>query len=170
MTLVKPKDIPIAKDTPEDNLVEVYKTCLLMEKLCLESNGIALSAVQIGIPWNLFVIPSQQSKYFLNCKYEGIGEKKSSVEGCLSLKDGDSLRLFRVERYVKIRLIGKELVIEENNLATREIDTVVDGTYTVVVYQHEIDHNLGKLISDIGHEVQGHVGPISRAEGGANVK
>ena len=148
--IISPEDIPIGEDVSEDNLVEVYKTCLLMEKVCVDSKGIALSAVQIGIPWNLFVVPTQ-SKYLLNCKYEGVGEKQSSVEGCLSLKDGDSLRMFKVERYSKIKLTGKELVVEEN-LTTKEIDTIVEGLYAVV-YQHEIDHACGVFISDIGHEV-----------------
>lgn len=154
MFLVNSEDIPIGRDIPEDNLVEIYKTCLLMEKICSEFHGIALSAVQIGIPWNLFVVSLQnQFKYFLNCKYEGISEKQSSVEGCLSLKDGNSLQMFKVERYPKVRLIGKELVIEDN-LTIREIDMVVEGLYAVV-YQHEIDHKLGPegLISNKGQEV-----------------
>jgi|APSaa5957512622_1039677.scaffolds.fasta_scaffold09994_5 peptide deformylase len=169
MFLVDLEDIPIGEDVPEGNLIEVYKTCLLMEKICIESNGQALAAVQIGIPWNLFVVPNHcynkyQTKYFLNCKYEGIGEKQSSVEGCLSLRetcgathageDGKSFRAFKVERYPQIKLIGKELIIEEGSIIIKEIEEIVSSNSYGITYQHEIDHASGKLISDIGYEVQ----------------
>jgi len=165
MQLVKPEDIPIGDDVPEDNLMAVYKICLLMEKICIESDGQALAAVQIGIPWNLFVVPNHcynkyQTKYFLNCRYEGIGEKQSSVEGCLSLRetcggeDGKSFRPFKVERYPEIKLIGKELMIEDGSIIIKEIEEIVSSDSYGVTYQHEIDHASGKLISDIGHEVQ----------------
>lgn len=33
MFLVNPEDVPIGANVPEDNLVEVYKTCLFLEKM-----------------------------------------------------------------------------------------------------------------------------------------
>lgn len=165
MFLVDLEDIPIGEDVPEDNLIEVYKTCLLMEKICIESNGQALAAVQIGIPWNLFVVPNHcynkyQTKYFLNCKYEGIGEKQSSVEGCLSLRetthdDGKSFRAFKVERYPEIKLTGKELIIEEGSIITKEIEEIVSSDSYGITYQHEIDHKFAfdGLISNKGKEI-----------------
>jgi peptide deformylase len=87
MTLVKPADIPAAGPTPLDNLIPLFRVCTQMERLCTDSDGIGLSAVQVGIPWKLYIILNRRTdtyEYFIDCEYEGIGEKQTSLEGCLS--------------------------------------------------------------------------------------
>jgi len=165
--------IPKANPCPMDDLINLYKTCLSLEKLCEKESGIGLSAVQVGIPWDLFVIkfgvltggPSDSSKekdqtyyrYFLNCKYDPIdNDKEKSLEGCLSLRTKDGkLRHFEVERYKHIRVIGSELVSREDGLKVIDFAYNPDESdYYKIVFQHESDHSLGILINQIGKEYQ----------------
>ncbi|MHA2432943.1 MAG: peptide deformylase, partial [Candidatus Thorarchaeota archaeon] len=48
-------------DVSMDDPMEVYKICQRMEILCDADNGIGLSAVQVGIPWKLFLVKSDGS-------------------------------------------------------------------------------------------------------------
>jgi peptide deformylase len=156
-----PKDIG---PTPEGNLLELYKLFLHMENACLESNGVGLSAPQVGIPWKLFICLSEFDKakpicqtfrYFVNCEYEPLPEteKVVSVEGCLSLKNKDgSLRHFRVGRHKSIFLRGRELIVSPD-LFLREVGEKVENCFFGIVLQHEIDHCHSVLISDIGEEM-----------------
>ena len=47
--------IPKAIDTPTDDLMSLFRLVNKMEKLCHDEKGVGLSAVQVGIPWNLFM-------------------------------------------------------------------------------------------------------------------
>jgi len=156
-------------DAPVDDLMKLYKTCKEMEELCTAERGVGLSAVQVGIPWRLFVIDrtllqhhvnrarsvskkAHKYDYLVNCEYESATEGKiDSVEGCLSLKaeDGD-LRNFKLERFEKVKITGQKLLVMENPILTSFNETL--GGFSGVVYQHEIDHHRGILISDIGEE------------------
>ena len=149
-------------NTPTDDLLQIYKLCLQMEKLCTNENGIGLSAVQVGINHKLFIAihPKSYGKnnrtydYFVNCNYNPVGDDKTtSMEGCLSLKDKNgNLRYFEVSRYKKIRLGGYQFIIDPE-MSLKPIEMEVEGLFSIV-YQHEIDHNLGVLISDIGKEIE----------------
>jgi len=165
---IKSADMPLAYDVPLDNPLEIYKVCKRMEITCKYKNGIGLSAVQVGIPWKLFIIQGMNSRnplvkqgttsYFVNCEYEGITDEGRVVssEGCLSIRsDEGQLRLFRVERFRTIRLYGLQLIEENNKLKLDKIDINIKLEEDSVVFQHEIDHNFGKLISDsnIGKEI-----------------
>lgn len=159
MNLVPVEKIPDKTDVVNipDNLAEVYNVCLQMEEVCKKENGIGLSAVQVGIPWRLFVIKKDgKFKYMVNCEYEPTDDEKVvSNEGCLSLKKGDgSLRFFKVDRYKSVKISGKELVSEEN-LALENFEKTFEAKdiYFGIVYQHEIDHHNGILVSDIGTEI-----------------
>lgn len=170
---LKPLDkiVPVEKipaladiqDVPIDDLMAVYKVCLRMEMICEHETGIGLSAVQIGIPWKLFIVrgnntskysPLDKYAYFLNCSYEPVGDERfESLEGCLSLRAEDGrLRHFQVERSKKIRLTGWRLVVGKE-LSLVPIDDEVDFHEQSVVFSHEIDHHRGVLISEIGKEV-----------------
>lgn len=154
------------QDTPLDNLMKVYKVCLDMENICVKEGGIGLNAVQIGIPWKLFVVryfPNSKSecfRYYVNCDYiplVDINQKHlQSLEGCLSLKNSNgSSRQFIVERYPKIKITGK-LLTAENKLVLEDINMNIedDKDLYLVVFQHEIDHSYGVLISNIGKEIE----------------
>ena len=153
------------KDVLLSDTASVYKTCRSMEILCDTSEGIGLSAVQVGIPWKLFIVKSdggcpfirpKEYGYFVNCEYEPVtDEQVVSLEGCLSVRSPEGqLRLFQVNRYTKIKIYGFRLIINDsNNMDFVPIDFEVAFHEQGVVFQHEIDHHRGKLVSDIGKEV-----------------
>jgi peptide deformylase len=160
--LVKPEEIPVAKDVPLDDPMEIYKVCKQMEIICRHERGAGLSAVQIGIPWKMFVLCGQNRKNpfvqpgkfgcFVNCEYNGVVEDGvvASAEGCLSIRSSDGqLRFFRVERYETIILNG--LFFED--LKFKNISAKIKLDEDGAIYQHEIDHNSNLLISEKGVEV-----------------
>ena len=80
------------------------------------------------------------------------GPLTDSIEGCLSLKNKEgSLRFFKVKRYKKVRVTGK-MLLTDKDLKLIDLDKELDGLMGTV-YQHEIDHHRGILISDIGEEL-----------------
>ncbi len=153
--IVPVSEIPVASDVPLDNLIDVFRIITQMEHLCFTQQGIGLSAVQIGIPWKLFIIQrNHEFEYYINCEYTGIGTKSKSIEGCLSIKNkqGD-LRRFEIDRYGIISVKGKRLKIIESSLILEDVDQVEHDLYAVV-FQHETDHENQILISDIGVEIE----------------
>lgn len=156
LEIVHFSEIPKAKDVPLDNLMNLFRLCNKMEKICEDNNGIGLSANQVGIPWKLFIVKRNRSyEYYVNCEYEGYGEKIKSVEGCLSLKnESGECRRFEVERFSNIKLTGKQLIISGMpSLVLHDVSRDEKDLYSVV-FQHEIDHSFDKLISGIGKEVE----------------
>lgn len=160
LSIVSPENIPKdVVDCPSDNLLKIYKTCLQMAIVCVNENGIGLSAVQVGIPWRLFIVRymdngSNKFRFFLNCKYTAVtDEKVKSLEGCLSLKNakGD-LRHFQVDRYTNIKVEGQELLAD--TALHLEPVTIEPKDFYSNVFQHEIDHQNLVLISDIGVEFE----------------
>lgn len=150
-------------DVPQDNLIEVFKKCQELQILCEKENGIGISAVQAGIPWKLFLIKGDGNcplvnknkySYFINCKYEPLDDERlMSLEGCLSIRSPDGrLRSFQVERHKNIKLYGYKLDLD-NGLKLKEVNDIIGVEQQGVVFQHEIDHHHGVLISDIGKEV-----------------
>jgi peptide deformylase len=110
-----------------------------MRRVMRESNGIGLSANQIGLPYRLFVaeVPGRDEMKFyavFNPELEKIEKEKVVMEeGCLSVPGiyGD------VERPARLVLKGqdkhgKPLRIKAWGLLAR-------------VFQHEVDHLSGKL-------------------------
>jgi peptide deformylase len=155
--IVPATEIPKGEFVPLDNPIEVFKLITQMEKICVENQGIGLSAVQVGIPWNLFIIRlGNKFEYYPNCDYEGHGEKIKSIEGCLSLRDRhNNFRRFEVDRFEKITVRGQQLLVtmETPSIKYKLIDKELNGDLAIV-YQHEIDHAKQILISDIGKEIE----------------
>jgi peptide deformylase len=79
---------------------------------------------------------------------------QQGVEGCLSLKDSSgNIRRFLVDRHGSISVNGLELVVEESGkLVFRSFQKIFSG-FEAILYAHEIDHQNGILISQIGEEV-----------------
>ncbi len=166
MVIVEISQIPqldSIADVPLDNIIKVFKTCQELQMLCESENGIGISAVQVGIPWKLFLIkgdgtcplvPKGQYGYFANCKYEPIGQDQVvSLEGCLSIKNAEGrLRSFEVQRYKNIRLTGSQIKIGRK-VDIEKIDANLSLMEEGIVFQHEIDHHSSILISDIGKAV-----------------
>lgn len=185
MKIVPVSEIPgksVVQDCPTTtrrlSSMSVYKTCLEMKEVCELEKGIGLSAVQVGLPWRLFIVKEEDGEYsfLVDCEYESVSVDstgvrdytgnlrggslelsqtpiKKSIEGCLSLKTSNGeLRRFLVERPDKVRIMGKKLLIGDDGKPLFEpINIILDGLYSIV-YQHEIDHQNGILISDIGEE------------------
>jgi len=150
-------------DVPMEKFMDVYKVCHELELLCEDQRGIGISAVQVGVPWKLFLVKSDGSNpfvekdkygYFVNCEYKPVTDTEQvvSVEGCLSVRsESGQLRFFQVERYMHIQIIGYRLDISKKKFVPvdRELSIAEQG----VVFQHELDHQFGKLISDTGKEI-----------------
>ena len=166
MQLVEVRDIPSVgevKDVPTDNLVEIFRMAKEMEALCLKENGIGLSAVQVGIPLKLFVVRINSEKTFgqkgficfCNTNYQPIDEAVDiSLEGCLSIRSpSGQLRHFQVPRYREIALTGYKLDVRGAELSLQHLQNIVLSGEQSIVFQHEIDHQNGVLISEIGKEV-----------------
>ncbi len=159
MKILRHEEIPTAVGpAPEDGIVALYRTCLLMENACLRANGVGLSAVQVGVPWKFFIASPDGIKFrcFVNAEYKVVEESgyQDSVEGCLSiLNEGGGLRHFRVKRGKAILLTGKELVTSPSPALVEVKDVLIGGFFAIVV-QHEVDHQRQVLIKDIGEEVE----------------
>lgn len=157
LKIVPISEIPIAEQTPIENLMGVYSIYLKLEELCKKEKGVGISAVQAGIPWNLFLSKNENGfDCFLNCDYTPSGETKvNSLEGCLSIKDSrNQLRYFDVPRWKEIILNGSKLVRNSNDLVLEPVKDVLITGFRAIVIQHEIDHAKNVLISDIGVETQ----------------
>jgi len=153
--LVEIESVPTNTRDPfkEISLVEIFKICNKMERVCLENGGIGLSAVQVGLPWNLFVVQRNNFfEHYLNCVYEPSGEEITSIEGCLSIRDEhDSIRRFELKRYSSILVKGQRLLSDEG-ISVQEFSSLETGLYSIV-FQHEIDHSFGIFIKDKGKEI-----------------
>lgn len=152
--MVEPRLIPKGEDCSGEDLVNLFKLGLLMQDFCEQQKGIGISAVQVGVPFDFFVVKfAEQYRFFLNCVYEPLDElKEKSLEACLSLKTlTGELRFFEVDRYSKVKVKGKELT-HDFELRIVDFELMPDEIFKIV-FQHEIDHNFGILISQIGKEV-----------------
>ena len=156
LSIVSIEDIPTGNIVPTDNLLELFKLFVQMENICTQQNGIGLAATQLGIQYNLCIILRDTDyEYYLNCEYEGIGNKNPSIEGCLSLRDSNGiLRRFEVDRFSTIKIKGQQLKIVDGSLVLQYVDKEESGLYAIVL-QHEIDHSFGreKMIDQIGKEI-----------------
>lgn len=146
----------IVEETPCEDLKALYSVFVQMQQLCVVSKGVGLAAVQVGLPWHLFICQDAKEvfRYFINCYYEPTNEEQiTTVEGCLSICNSDGIaRRFRKIRHKCIKLIGKELISNDlNELKLIDINETHDG-FMAIVLQHEIDHGNGLTI-DSGEEV-----------------
>lgn len=155
LNLVNIEEIPRSTRDPlkEISLVEIFKICNRMEQVCLENDGIGLSAVQVGLPWNMFIVHRNNSfEHYLNCTYSPSGEVITSIEGCLSLKDSSgSIRRFELQRHSTILVTGQRLSFVDN-ISVEDFSFLETGLYSIV-FQHEIDHSFGIFIKDKGKEI-----------------
>lgn len=153
--IVPASEIPVAQETPTKDLLPVFRLITQMEKICTDNGGIGLSAVQVGIPWKLFIVNRDNKyEYYLNCEYVGMGDKSKSIEGCLSLRsESGDFRRFELERFPVVLVKGQQLKVSNSpSLLVEEFSRLEQGLIGVV-FQHEIDHQNAILISDIGKEI-----------------
>ena len=123
----------------------------LLETLAAQKVGVGISAVQIGVLKQLFLvnikpsanrpeIKSSGPKFFFNAKIIKFSkEEVEMTEGCLSIAEA---KLFgKVSRPDKIKLSYQDENAESH---TEEFDGFISR-----VIQHEVDHINGKLFTDI---------------------
>lgn len=149
LKLVPLGKIPKGEPCDLDKLVELYRLGLFMEGFCEQEGGVGLAAVQLGVPLNFFIVKFPDSyRYFLNCSYTSLDDSKQRcVEGCLSIK----ARHFEVERFGKVLVEGKEIVLNKI-FEIHNIRIEPQEIYSVI-FQHEIDHANQITIDQIGKEV-----------------
>lgn len=148
--------VDLIKDVPTDNLFKIYDTCLQLSVICEKEKGIGVSAVQVGIPWKLFIVKTENGfEYFINCSYSPLNDEKIiHLEGCLSLKSGNRFRTFEVERFKTVVINGYKLVEKNNDLALIPLIDYHVEDFMACVFQHEIDHHCGVTIDKIGKEIE----------------
>ena len=136
---------PILKEKVSFFSEEEFKNQKKLEKLVLEmketmmaNKGVGLSANQVGIKKALFVVFWKNKFYaFFNPEIvKHSKEKILSEEGCLSVPD----KICLVERY-------KNITLKARKINGKEIKLKAYG-FLGVIFQHEIDHLNGVLITD----------------------
>lgn len=109
--------------------------------------GVAISAIQIGIPKKIFLIQRsdrdgkrESPRYFINPVIESVSSKLVKYyEACLSVNYAETFG--EVERNYWVRI---SYLDEDGNSHTEKFD----GMYARIIL-HEIDHLDGKLFTDI---------------------
>ena len=86
LKIVPLESIPKGEECVFDyNLSQFCKLALIMEAVCEKEKGIGLSAVQVGVPLNFFVInynhfsKDNQYRYFANCVYTPLTDEKEKI-------------------------------------------------------------------------------------------
>jgi len=156
MTLIPSKDIPLGQD------VDLFDTTLisriskeLIEGIREHGPAIGLSAVQIGYEYNMFIVDFSLIKFkfkpfsmvdmvtFINTTYTSNGKRGEVEEGCLSLPG----YTWTVPRYRHINVSGHFW----NGMEAKEFTLpMVVHPITCIAFQHEVDHQQGILLEDIG--------------------
>ena len=128
-----------------DWLLKLKDVVFQMDEMMEKYNGIGISAIQIGIPWRIF-LAGRPSELFINPRMvEKSSITKQDWEGCLSCPD------------LKVRVRRSHSVVMEYHTFNES------GEYISVkrkfkgfdarVVQHEFDHLNGILITDKGKVV-----------------
>lgn len=159
LKLVSLDDMPQPRNLLPSQCLDLDEYLVLanhMIDLCRKNKGVGLSAVQCGLPLKFFVASQdgQNFRCFLDAFYDGTGPLIDSLEGCLSIIDSAGQpKRFLLKRYSNINFRAFEILIDIYPCTQTEIKETVAGFFSVVL-QHEIDHHEGKLISDLGQEVE----------------
>jgi peptide deformylase len=127
---------PVDLDNPSFDPKELRKE---MEELMLSSNGIGLSANQVGIDQQVFVMgdkPDNTNICINPTVLEYTEETVLDLEGCLSFP----------HMYVKIAR-PKEILAEFYDENLEKCTVKIDG-YSAKCYLHELDHLLGITMKD----------------------
>lgn len=170
MKLVPYNEIPAGEDVDLNDVQGILSLYSDMIEFAKTSGyPLGLSAVQLGIPKKLFIarpqiVPYQQNlagssaldrlyQCFINCEYTCGKDRREvkSIESCLSIPD----KVYEVNRFAYINVKGYAFNINPDTLESEitPVDMYIHNMYMSVVLQHEIDHQHGILISDLGEEV-----------------
>lgn len=127
---------------------------ILFKILAQHKNGIGLSAIQVGIPKQVFVVNVKEPLYFVNA--EKIEESFPVVtdEGCLSFPD----KYIQTKRFAQVKLkadnINGEITygyqgnLEEDFKSNPNLKIDNKDLLECLAIQHEYDHQNGVIMYD----------------------
>lgn len=142
------REISSPIEPPYLRSVEFKSLCTdLLDTLQSFKYGVAISAIQIGIPKRIFLIQRsdrdgkrESPKYYINPIIESTSEKLVKYyEACLSVNYAETFGEVERKYWVRISYLD-----EKGNSHTEKYD----GLYARIIL-HEIDHLEGKLFTDI---------------------
>ena len=118
-----PKEV---KQTPTEDLIEVYKVCLQIQDLCQTLKLGGMSAIQVGLPWALFVCRMPDWRYCLNYSFEPLSEEThTAVTRFINVERQES-RYFLVKRYKEVKYRLQELVVKNQPELVERVGTDAD--------------------------------------------
>jgi peptide deformylase len=144
----KIREISLPINPHEIGTEELKSFCVdLLDTLQSFKYGVAISAIQIGIPKRIFLIQRsdkdgkrESPKYFINPVIESTSEKLVKYyEACLSVNYAQTFGEVVRKYWIRISYLD-----ENGNSHTEKYD----GLYARIIL-HEIDHLEGKLFTDI---------------------
>lgn len=151
---IKTKSIPW-NETKGTSYAEAKELMYKMMKVCLEDDGIGLSAPQLGIYKQLFIIrdldesntPKNSFTAYFNPTWSAVQAegKETDVEGCLSVPNAT----IEVERWKTINL--NWLSLQEDGTFKKQSATF--SGYMARIIQHESAHLRAKSIVDDGKSI-----------------
>lgn len=130
---------PCTKDVKkfDQALLDIKKE---MQELCERTNGIGLSASQVGLEERLFIFQRENGNWVLVCNPKMVPQKNEGlqrhVEGCLSVPN----EAFEVRRWAKVNASWQD---ENGNFVEEEL-----SGRNAQVFQHEFDHLVARSIVD----------------------
>jgi len=140
--------------TPTEDLNEVYKTCLLLQDVMFRKGLGSLSAIQVGVPWALFVCSwfpgckPEDQHFYLNYSYTPLSdEKQDAIVRFVNVEGRDS-RYFLVKRYKYVEYRLSELVIDTQPKLIERVGTDDLGMFV----QNEAELLAGKYPHVEGEE------------------
>lgn len=138
LRLLRTPSKPITDLKQAAQVAEWLKNTLLDAANQVGIEGVGLSAIQIGIPLQIFVAEiNGVLEVFINPKIKPTSpQKEIDTEGCLSLPN----IIVPVPRY-------KKIIVKYTTLQGTKTQKVLKG-FNARVVQHEFDHLQGKLITD----------------------
>ncbi len=126
--------------TPPINPIELYQR---MSKTLVETDGAGLAAVQVGLPYRMFVMRSDPIMGFFNPIIVDKSDEKIWLdEGCLTYPG----ILLKIKRAKKIRIRFSE--------ANGETTTKIFDGMSARIIQHELMHCDGELFGDVSSRLQ----------------
>ena len=159
MTLIPADDIRPGQPVDLNDIDTIGKVSkFLLEGIREHGPAIGLSAVQIGFDVDMFVLDFSLIGYefkpfkidivtFINCDYSSKGKKGLVEEGCLSLPG----YVWKVPRYRHVKVSG--YYYDGMKACDFSLPSVIHPL-ACIAFQHEIDHQKGILIRDIGRNQQ----------------
>ena len=124
---------------------EVSSLINKLETVMEEYKGVGISAIQIGLPYRVFLAGYPEPEVFINPKVlERSSYMKSDFEGCLSCPGV----MVRVKR-------SSYIVVEYTSIREEKFVKIKRKfkDFEARVVQHELDHLNGFLIEDRGGKV-----------------